>query len=682
MGKADAYIAPEYADRLRGVVALGWTPQTIRAASDDMLVTMQYRLGMGKQWGLWEIPEHFVPTGTMRNESNLKHKLVHYLPDGMACDAPEACEAWREILRFAIARSVFPSVKGGIPLPATVVSDLKILKQPVSKILQCPPNTGTFWSRLQEADVLPTHNGKKVRAALVRTIARLYQMGCLPDCFQSTRTIQGDEPERDRHGLPEHQENINSEKQWQPLPDTFVCEMGWRSLRVIKVIAPVLLDALEAALAVVADTRPNGKLNTIRTAKDKTREARDAVISRWDWKTADGKSLGALGFDCTAYHPKGNSVSLLEWPPSSFGVAFSFATQLLKPAHLWAILMGNGNRNSEASSMRDDCLVEAANGNYRWKGKTYKMTGVVGGREYDAIVPDLITQSIVQQIRLARITRAITGFAGNSLWAGRKAAESKSLTKVLNRYVDVLKLRHLLSDDNPSCHVHRFRKTLARLVALSLVNAPLILKDCFGHDDIDMTIRRYILSDPSIAQEVLTIQKELVVLKALDVINNLDTASGPGADGLRQRKVEYLKRIGKSAFEPQDAYEFARRETFDGRSWMVVGPSILCTAPHDMDAGGPCNAGQRGPNPAYCRTGCSYQVLENYGMTVADDTVSFILANLQRAVTEDAEMLVSMWAGQLKAWLYRYEEVAEKWKDHRLVKQYGQRPIRVLQESV
>lgn len=184
-----------------------------------------------------------------------------------------------------------------------------------------------------------------------------------------------------------------------------------------------------------------------------------------------------------------------------------------------------------------------------------------------------------------------------------------------------------------------------------------------------MTIQRYILADPGIAREVIQIQKELVVLKAVDVISHLDTASGAAADRLREHKAEYLKRIGKIAFEPEDAFEFARRETFDGRTWMVVAPGIICTLPHD--AGGPCNKEQRGPNPANCRTGCENQLIEGYGKAQADDSVAWIVEQLQRAVNENLEMEIALWAGQLRTWLYRYNEVAENWKDHHLVQKYG-----------
>lgn len=330
--------------------------------------------------------------------------------------------------------------------------------------------------------------------------------------------------------------------------------------------------------------------------------------------------------------------------------------------------------------MRDDCLVQAANGNFCWKGRTFKMTGITGGRETDAIVPEIITQSLVQQIRLARLTKMDKGFKGNALWIGATVEEMHSLSEPLNRYVDALGLRHLLGEDNPSCHEHRFRKTLAKIVALALTNAILILKDCFGHTDAVMTLLSYITADPTIAQEVIKVQKELTIMMAVDVITNHKDADGPGAAGLRQRADDYLKRIGKSKFEPQDAYEFARRETFDGRAWMMVAPGMLCTAPHDVtQVSTACAMGQRRHNSANCKTGCEWQILlKGYYVTQADDTIDYSLKNLQRAIDADEEAMVAFWAGQAKAWLYRYDEVAEKWKDHPLVVMHVPRPRQIV----
>ncbi len=338
--------------------------------------------------------------------------------------------------------------------------------------------------------------------------------------------------------------------------------------------------------------------------------------------------------------------------------------------------------------MRSDCLVPAADGNFKYKNQTFKMTGLNGGKEVDAVVPELITQAIQQQARLARLTGEKKGHAGEFLWVGfaKKTVKLRNLNKLLNTYVEVLGLRELLDPKNPSCHEHRFRKTVAYLVATTLTNAIMVVKDCFGHKDDMMSLVSYILSDPAIAREVIQVQKELTILMARDAVLDLDNLAGPGAAGIKERARDYLTRIGKSKFEPQDAHEFARVETFDGRAWMLVGPGILCTAPHGMtQVSTPCAIGQNRHNPSRCKTGCDWQVLlTGYFMTQADDSIQYAIDHLQRAVESEDEAMTVFWQGQLNTWLWRYEKVTEKWQDHPLVTRFAKPPratIALVQEA-
>lgn len=675
MGKALRVLQPEANKEQRGRnAALCWTAADILQADRDQLLTMQHRLGLGNQWGCIEFPKAFMPSGHGQYDSSRILLLTQFLPQGMAIDSIEANRAWTEILRFAVARLTLTGPRRAtIQSYSTCAGNLTVTKPIVRVIMQCTVEEGYFWSRVGEE---ASAGKSKTSKAIFSTIRHYHRAGALPDTFRKSATIEADEPERDRYGEPDYEAPVEENKKWQPLPMEFVSQMGWRSLRLIKNIAPTLLDAIEAAVKVPDVThRANGRELTKSSGRSQTLKSRDKVIVEWQWKDDSGQSVHDLGFDCRL-----QTGEAIIWPPRTFTQAMAIAHRLVKPAHLWMVLLGNGSRNSEVVSMRDDCLVQAHNGSCRWKGRTYKMAGITGGSEIDAVVPEIITQSILQQMRLASITKKNLGVEGSSLWVGQTVEGLKNLSEPLNSYVDFLGLRHLLGEDNPSCHEHRFRKTLAKIAALALTNATMILKDCFGHTDPAMTLLSYIIADPSIAQEVIKVQKELTIMMSIDVINNLETMGGPGALGLRQRADDYLKRIGKSKFEPQDTYEFARRETFDGRSWMMLSPGILCTAPHDVtQVSTPCAVGQRRHNPANCRTECEWQLLlKGYYVTQADDTVDYALKNLHRAIDADDEAMIAFWVGQAKAWLYRYDEVAEKWKDHPLVKQFVPQPKHVM----
>src|SRR5438445_11749512 len=239
----------------------------------------------------------------------------------------------------------------------------------------------------------------------------------------------------------------------------------------------------------------------------------------------------------------------------------------------------------------------------------------------------------------------------------------------LNRMVDQFNLRHLLSEDAPNLHTHRFRKTLARIIALTLTNAQMILMDCFGHDDPEMTLYRYVLSDPMILADVQRVQRELVILMAKDVIENADALGGAMGVRVRQAKAEFLRLHVKSSLDPADIFELAESLTLGGRDWIVVMPGVLCTLP--LGYTGPCAVRKGGRNPGNCQTGCNHQLLLAFHKTECDDMVTYILQQLQRAINEDADLVASMWQGQLRNWLYRWRAVFEKWSGHPLVIAYG-----------
>lgn len=688
MAKVGRALDPEACERqMNANAVLGWKPADILKANREQLLTMQHRLALGKTWGEIEIPDRFKASGRPQNPSQRIFKLPQFLPHGVANDVPSEILAWTEILRFAVCRLSLSGPRRAEPSGySTLAGDLSKLKQVVRTVLEKSVTQEHFWCLAGQDEFRKSDEWM----TLFAVVNHYHRIGALRDSIRETESIEADEFERDREDEPEHEEEVDDNKQWQPLPMEFVSEAGWRSVRLVRSVAPTLLDAIESALQIPAQTigKTGERLKPERSRKV-TLDMRSLVIAGWDWRDEKGERLTDLGneFYLNSVNwiggAKTNISKQLQWPPRTFAQAISFAHNLIKPAHLWMVLLGNGNRSGEVVSMRTNCLTPAANGNFTWKGRTFKMAGITGGREVKVQVPELIGLSILQQIRFSDLIRLDKGWTGDALWVGERKEEKLDLSALLNAYVDRLGLRHLLGTDNPSCHQHRFRKTLARLVALALTNSIMILKDCFGHTDAVMTLLSYIESDPTIAQEVIKVQKELTIMMAVDVITNRGTVGGPGAPALRQRADEHLKRIGKSKFDPQDAYEFARSETFDGRSWMLVAPGVVCTAPHDItQVSTPCAVGQKRHNPANCITGCDWQLLlRGIEKTQADDTVDYALKNLQRALDEEDEAGIAMWVGQAKTWLYRYDEVADKWKNHPLVLARVPRPLRVMMKE-
>ena len=663
-------------DDLRDGLSGKMNPNKIRTMSDFDLLSLQRALGMGGVWGVWEVPKEFMADGQLQGRSYRVCDVVKILSE-VESDPVRMKVACTEIVRYGVARSLVPGVRR-LPKPSTIATEMKVLTRIATDILKNNAEKIFSWD-------LASHHEFSKRgssgANVGRTLALYRSRGIISSSPNDAPSATGCEPERDRFGEEAIDGKLDDKKNWQPLPDQFASECGWRSMHIIRVVGPTLLDAIESALAAPLVRRKNVEDLHPRRQQLAAAAIRDTIIKEWQWKSLSGEPLRSLGYDIymksTALRVIGDSVKLpfIEWPPKTFSDAWSMMAPL-QGANLFPVCMASGPRASEVSSFTMNCLVEAEAVGSRIQGKTYKLVADVEGRDKDFAAPEVVVAALLLQIRLAKIVKKRGGVEGDHLWVhirtlgrGRMGEKQLQLSTFLNYYSRKLGLGSLLLPEAPKLHVHRFRKTLARIVALSLVNSPTILMDCFGHEDPDMTIRSYILSDKQISRDVLVIQRELVVLMAVDVINESDKLGGAVGEQLRRRKSDYLQLLGKSEFEPQDAYEFAKRETFDGRSWMMVAPGIYCTLPEGQ--GGLCAKGQEGTNPAYCQSGCPFQLLTEYNKIKADDAVAEILKNLAKALQEDEPMLVSQWAGQLKNWLHRWPEIKEKWQAHPLCQQYG-----------
>jgi integrase len=647
----------------------------------DELMSIQLRLGVGDKWGIWEYPSSAMPDGPLQHQSRRIIEIKNIIPNE-GVESAIIDRAWTEMLRYGVVRSLMIGVRT-VAKPTTIATEMKVLARFVRKIVSMPLTDGKFWSLLTEEEMA---GASRTGRALVKTFQLFFLRGLLPDAPLSKPRLEGAKSERDRRGEGDDSEAVDDAIKYQPFPDVFTSECGWRSAKIITELGPTLLTAIESAFAIVPPKQVHGKSWQRRKQQDSNMKVWDAAIQQWNWMASNGEPLLDLGFDIelplksVCGIARNQKRPAFEWPPSSFDDAWNMLS-LLQGAHLFPVCLASGPRASEVTSLNINCLGDVDDGVLgRAIGKTFKFADGYGGRDREFLAPELVVLAITQQVRLCELVKLRGGASGDHLWVRLGASchsemgeKHLTLTSFFRAYCFKLKLFNLLTPEAPTIHLHRFRKTLARVVALSLVNSPIILMDCFGHEDPAMTIRSYILSDKQIARDVLEIQRELVVMMAVDIIKNSDELGGAVGEQLRRRKHQYLELLGKSEFEPQDAYEFARRETFDGRTWMMVAPGVFCTLP--TGEGGPCSKAQGGTNPAYCQSGCPFQLLTTYNKIKTEDAVAEILKNLQRAVDDEEPMLIAQWSGQLKNWLFRWEEIAEKWRDHPLVKLYAQNQL-------
>lgn len=648
-------------------------PAEIVLMDRDELVALQNALGYGSTWGEWLCPAQWLPP-TLRNLS--KRRVA------MPCRDDADSVIWTEFLRLALTRSLVRGPKAGIAACSTVRGELEaaIRLVPLLKARDVTPNR--FWSALTvreiEAVTLLAKN-------LLSTIRFYFNTGYLSDQPVGSPLDDG-VTERNRFGEPVRTHKVDMGRQWQPLPDEFVGECGYRVIWFIKTLGPPLLKLFQAV--VNAETAPPGPQTRIpgkrasRTTKRATARARNAIIRAWRWEDPNGNEIRELPFDFVMKtrtgHPAsakdGRTFEDFSWPLKGYWDLINFVS-LLQSCHAWLLCLLNGPRASSVFSLQEDCLQVQGDGSFRLSGMQYKTRAGRLGRARDWPVPALLVQAIQQQILLSKLVKQLAnpddpGGLGRHIFVAMNKGVLGQELKTINSNLTLLAERFgLLSmlEKGERVHTHRFRKTIARLIALSLTSAQTILMDLFGHDDPEMSLRRYILSDKLILADVQRVQRELVVLLAKDAIDSADELGGMMGGRVRQAIGEYKRVERKSELDPKDVFELAETLTLNGSSWAVVMPGIICALP--VGATGPCAQRQGGRDPANCQAGCDHQLLLAFNKTECADNVAWIIANLQRAVDEESAT-VEMWVGQLENWLYRWSDVYSNWSSHDLVKRF------------
>ena len=284
---------PDVERQLATNLSLGWSVSEIRQADKEKLLTMQHRIALGSNWGCIEIPKNFMPDGTPQSQSKRIFTLHQFLPGEMDAASPIAEYAWTELLRYVVTRLTYSAGRtNSKPVGySTLSTDLQCMKPIVSFILQTPTQDRTFWSRFDTAD----KKFSEPTSAAFQAIGTFHKMGALQDAILEVPSVVADEPERDREGEIEAETPIGEETTWQPLPMPFVAQIGWRSLRVIKVIAPALLAALERAVSVTPITHgAKGKPLKEIVSRQQTLVARNKVIADWNWRDESGASIECL----------------------------------------------------------------------------------------------------------------------------------------------------------------------------------------------------------------------------------------------------------------------------------------------------------------------------------------------------------------------------------------------------
>lgn len=646
----------------------GLKPERIQFMGKDDLLRLQQHFRLGDTWGVITIPEEWTRNTEAAGEKNIKlAKRLTSKYTSNPDDAELACLTLvRLILLCMCARSQTGPHNPSLLDINSIRSKLTThwLRLVAVALTKSPREDGALFGRLSPED-LPTST-PGMDQQLETEIRRLNDYARRGLWWDVVQTATASERESSNKKSRRERRPKTDPVQYKPLPDAFVLEAGKRAVWLSHKVLPQALRVYDHILTLGEGVHPD-------TAGTRAQKYLETV--KWDMGDHAPLSTEPYSIDTAV---KGHHD---EWPPRDLD-QFNALLRVCQTANYFIAGLSGGARASEVLSFRMDCLREARDGTPLIDGKTYKLEESFEGEWREWPMPEAALQAVQNQVALARLIDRSTGESrgenvdgSGPLWRiiassnGHGNALRDSYNEYLRDFAVRTKTANLL--DEQAFTNHRFRKTIARLVALAMVNAPKILMDIFGHRTIEMTMH-YILTDKTLRTEILQIQKDILEMTVRKAIENADKNGGPAAKKI-QAEVQRIKFVrAREDLQAEDINELVLRWTAVNREWMFAREGVLCTKMKDQV--GACAKGRSTPNPARCNSGCDHRLEEADYIGQVDGILNNIVKNIQVAQAKNDVILMDLWEGQLHAHIKRFDALYDKWSVHPVVKQILERP--------
>lgn len=265
------------------------------------------------------------------------------------------------------------------------------------------------------------------------------------------------------------------------------------------------------------------------------------------------------------------------------------------------ILASTGMRVGEVTALPVAPLTRDGERTYI-SGASFKDSDAPQGQARQWPLPRTASRAVEGQIALARALGD-----GSTLWLSFVGDKSSSgvpdLAHAIGNFGKRVALHGgtSLHDLDGKLSPHRFRYTVARLVALSLTNASQVLFDVLGHDDVEVTLG-YAHRDPELLEEINKIRREVKAVRVRVAFEDVEGNGGGAAHLLRRIKAEMLARSGK---EELDTDELGEAAEILGEAELVK-PGILCTA-QPLERGA-CSSGFGLRDFASCTSSCIHHL--------------------------------------------------------------------------
>lgn len=711
------------AARNRGLLLA--TVDTIQNADVAQLVALQRILQHGDTFGRWETLEAWAPPSKRRPSLlsiDLRQRIVHFLPahlqrlasdDGLASHqgslpiAERIQEAVLVLTRYLVLLRMGPAGlgrKGNLrSLDPNSVIDIGYSPGPIMFALAIassldaegkPIAANASLSSLGVDDLAQLSENQQTKV-----LDEWQRMRALADrgLWADAPSLQPDSKASAMTGAPRHSEKPKKIDSHLPLPDEYVSEMGRCSIWLMRSLGPNLLAIGSAMASIWSTTSEKG--GTAKNIRDRRRRRISKLLSKHRWLDQDGQDFDVPPFSLRLPKPSGFATSKddseveeeVRWPPTSYRDVMALLSTV-QMAHYFIVSLSMGARQSEALGLQRDCVVRSVDGRLFANGKTYKLVQRHEGEWRDWQLPEAAVEAVAQQALLVeaagriaflkppQTAAATLSSTSSHLWAQISAANNSDAKAPLGDINTALQAyaRTLGFNTEPggqTLRSHRFRKTLARLVALALTQAPKLLMDVFGHKSIEMTLN-YILSDKSLRAEIETVSRELRVMRAKEVIERMveaDLASqgtgsvdlggygGLAAVSLHNAIGVHRDRVHRRGEQwgANNVEELAELLTLQGKAWEQVRRGVLCTKfPGEA---GPCSKSKGRPEPSKCQSSCTHRLEEAFLREDVDGAIRDALAAYETAIADEESLTAAHWAAQVRAHVPRFADLQVKW---------------------
>ena len=661
-------------------------------------------LGHGDTFGVWETPEDMIPhfSSAMRC-MDLRQRIRDHLPAGTEASPALDFLLDEGVLWLTRLALLMRMGQAGVShqfrcrsLDASTVANIlyqtcnRIVARGIIRRLETHPQTSIgFAVALTPEDLRVFRANSRIDREL-RRLTMLQDRGLWSDAPKSIRfagkttRLHGGEDQR----APEKKSTP-----YQPIPDDYLSAMGPRVLWLIKDLGPNLIHLLETLSERFSDLNFVSKDATYKCCQSARSLA--GYFNEHIWRDREGSAIVKPPFPLRHGSLRGqnraaNLIDPSEWPIRTWASVANL-TVILQSAHLWVTLLMMAGRIGEIMTLPRGCIEWARDSKPYANGKTFKLNLAFAGEKRQWPAPDILVDVVAQQVKLVeaceRLAQMRNGAGVNDsivvdrghLWASLGSSpnsDPEEKLAVANTALLNLAARIGLTSKpgGINLHSHRFRKTIARLAGLAIDGSPKVLMRLLGHKDITMTLG-YMLTDPAFAKEIDDITRELRIMRAQGLVEDMHAAlntadsllyGGHGGGGASVLSTavrvheEELHRTGKS-WEVESSHELAVLLTNNGQSMRLVSAHVACTKT-DGEVG-LCSNKKGAANTGNCQSECINRIEEKTGRRDTKRVIPLIVAHAQQAIKDNDLLAAASYARQLTVEIKRFDDIGAQWRD-------------------